>query len=35
MFDVETHDGLDLSDFSSKLVRPNEMKQIKQEEGVI
>jgi len=34
-FDVKTHDGIALSDFSSKLVRPNEMKQIKRDEGVI
>lgn len=28
-FDVKTHDGYALSDLSSKLVRPNEMKHIK------
>lgn len=35
MFDVKTHDGLDLSDSSSKLVPPNEMKQIKRVEGLV
>lgn len=34
-FDVRTHDGTSLSDLSSKLVKLNEMKQIKQDEGVI